>query len=118
MGNGNCVREILGPWKKEHNEKKIFFTNPTLFSDKNAKWLLEFISKFLPLINQWNDLSMFAKKHVILNKVSFPGKKSPCLHSQVIAKNKPLMEWLKFIRTRASGREGGGGMLGKKVQKG
>ena len=60
---------------------------------------------------------MFAKKHVLLNKVSFRGKKSPCLHSQVIAKNKPLMEWLKFIGPRESGREGGG-MLGKKVQKG
>ncbi len=29
----NCVREVLVPWKKEHNEKKNLFTNPTLFSD-------------------------------------------------------------------------------------
>ncbi len=52
MGNGHCVREILAPWKKEHKEKKKLFTNPTLFYDKNAKWLLEFICKFLPLINE------------------------------------------------------------------
>jgi hypothetical protein len=55
---------------------------------------------------------MFAKKHVLIIKVSFPCKKSPCLYSQFIAKNKPLMEWLKFIGTRVSGREGGD--VGKK----